>query len=107
MNRRSRLLAAPLIGAAIALTAAGFAAADAAPPSTAAAPAHPWMNPKLSPDKRAQLAVAAMTNDEKLVLVRRRLLDLHDLEHIGRSIFTKPDRFHALAMVGQNPIWSP
>ncbi|MCW3848231.1 glycoside hydrolase family 3 C-terminal domain-containing protein [Sphingomonas sp. LB-2] len=73
MNRRSRLLAAPLIGAAIALTAAGFApfvsGADAAPARAAAAPAHPWMNPKLSPDKRAQLAVAAMTNDEKLVLV--------------------------------------
>ena len=69
MNRRARMLAAPLIGAAIALSAFGFAAADAAPPSTVAAPSWPWMNAKLSPDKRAQLAVAAMTNDEKLILV--------------------------------------
>ena len=68
MNRRSRLLAAPLIGAALLLSAAGLAAADAAP-ATIAAPSWPWMNAKLSPDKRAQLAVAAMTNDEKLVLV--------------------------------------
>ncbi|MEZ0244387.1 MAG: glycoside hydrolase family 3 C-terminal domain-containing protein, partial [Sphingomonas sp.] len=69
MNRRSRLLAAPLIGTAIALAATGFAVANASPPRAEAAAEWPWMNARLSPDKRAQLAVAAMTNDEKLVLV--------------------------------------
>jgi len=69
MNRRARLLAAPLIGVAIALSIAGFATANAAKPGTIAAPSWPWMDAKLSPDKRAELAVAAMTNDEKLVLV--------------------------------------
>jgi beta-glucosidase len=40
--------------------------------SAAAAPdnAQPWLNPKLSPDKRAALAVAAMTEDEMYTLVR-------------------------------------
>jgi beta-glucosidase len=43
----------------------------------AAAPAHadpavdrPWMNPALSPERRAELALAKMTQDEKLVLVK-------------------------------------
>ena len=34
-----------------------------------AAPARPWMNRKLSPDRRAELVVGAMTEDEKLTLV--------------------------------------
>jgi beta-glucosidase len=70
MNRRSRMLAAPLTGAAIALAVAGLSTTSvkAAAPDQSA-PARPWMNAKLSPDKRASLAVAAMTNDEKLVLV--------------------------------------
>jgi beta-glucosidase len=33
-------------------------------------PHHPWFNTKLSPDKRAELAVAAMTTDEQFALVR-------------------------------------
>lgn len=67
-NRRNRAWMAPLIGVAMTLPAAGFALAQSAP-RTAAPASRPWMNAKLSPDKRAQLAVAAMTNDEKLVLV--------------------------------------
>ncbi len=69
MNHRARMLAAPLIWAAITLTAAGAGASWSVPATAQKAPARPWMNAKLSPDKRAQLAVAAMTNDEKLVLV--------------------------------------
>ena len=30
----------------------------------------PWLDPKLSPERRAELAVAALTQDEKLLLVR-------------------------------------
>ena len=38
--------------------------------SAGAAPAdQPWLNPALSPDARAQAAVAAMTLDEKLRLI--------------------------------------
>ena len=37
--------------------------------TAAAAPAQPWMNRKLSPDRRAELVVGAMTQDEKLTLV--------------------------------------
>lgn len=58
-NRRRRALAAPLIALAFCLTAAPAAAQTA----------RPWMNAKLSADKRAELAVAAMTTEEKLTLV--------------------------------------
>jgi beta-glucosidase len=51
-----------------AMTAA-IAIAVAAPMSVHAAPARPWMNSKLSADERAQLAVKAMTRDEKLRIV--------------------------------------
>ncbi len=34
-----------------------------------ASPRQPWLNPSLSPDQRATLAVAQMTTDEKLALV--------------------------------------
>src|SRR3569833_2308367 len=51
-----------------ALTAT-IAIALAAPGSANAAPTHPWMNPSLSADQRAKLAVKAMTRDEKLRLV--------------------------------------
>lgn len=40
-----------------------------APAQNAAAPDRPWLNAKLSPEARAQAAVAAMTLDEKLRLV--------------------------------------
>lgn len=40
-----------------------------AAPAACAAPARPWMNRALSPDQRAALAVAEMTEDEKLSLV--------------------------------------
>src|SRR3954471_6590657 len=49
------------------------ASAGALPVSRArAAPArtaHTWMNPALSPDRRADLALGRMTRDEKLTLV--------------------------------------
>jgi len=35
----------------------------------AAAPGHPWLNAKLDADERADLALAAMTNDEKFILI--------------------------------------
>ncbi|MFY8207952.1 MAG: glycoside hydrolase family 3 N-terminal domain-containing protein, partial [Caulobacter sp.] len=43
------------------------ALADAAKP--AAAPAHPWMDKSLDADKRADLVLKAMTNDEKFTLI--------------------------------------
>lgn len=59
------LTLALMIGAAIpALTTA---------PALAQAPAaklaHPWLNPKLDADKRADLALAAMTSDEKFTVI--------------------------------------
>ncbi|HEX4736545.1 MAG TPA: glycoside hydrolase family 3 C-terminal domain-containing protein [Allosphingosinicella sp.] len=52
----------------LAVLALGFSAialVGAAP----AGPQRPWLNPSLSPDRRADLAAAAMTRDEKLKLV--------------------------------------
>jgi beta-glucosidase len=57
MNRRIRF--ALMLGLASAATAA------CAQP----APDRPWLNPALSPDQRAELAVQQMTKDEKLTLV--------------------------------------
>ncbi len=42
--------------------------APAAKPA-AAKPAHPWLDAKLSADKRADLALKAMTNDEKFTVI--------------------------------------
>jgi beta-glucosidase len=67
-NRRSHIWSAALIGAATVLAAAGGAYAQR-PETPSAAAARPWMNTKLSPDRRAALLVAAMTTEEKLVLV--------------------------------------
>ncbi|MBO9712252.1 glycoside hydrolase family 3 C-terminal domain-containing protein [Sphingomonas sp.] len=69
-NFRRHTLAAPL-GALVLVLAAGPACSQSDPgaPPAAAAPAHPWLNPALPPEKRAELAVAAMTEDEKLSLV--------------------------------------
>jgi beta-glucosidase len=50
-----------LAGAATAALMAGWA--------QAAPPAHPWMNPKLSPDRRAELLVDQMSLEEQLSLV--------------------------------------
>src|ERR1044072_5158591 len=60
-NRRRRALSASLSAplVALALCLAGAAAAQTA---------RPWMISKLSPDKRAELVVAQMTEDEKLRL---------------------------------------
>jgi beta-glucosidase len=66
---RIRAWTAPLIGASIALAMAGVATAQHAPKRSAAAPARPWMNAKLSPDRRAALVVAQLTREEKLKLV--------------------------------------
>ncbi|WP_168076649.1 beta-glucosidase [Caulobacter sp. SSI4214] len=62
-----------LIGASalIASPAYAQAAKPAAPkaPPKASQPAHPWLNPKLSPDRRADLVLKAMTNDEKFTVI--------------------------------------
>ncbi|KAF1006128.1 MAG: Thermostable beta-glucosidase B [Luteibacter sp.] len=50
---------------AFAITAGLAASASAATP-----PAHPWMDRTLSADRRAELVVAAMTDDEKFRLIR-------------------------------------
>ena len=51
----------------IAVTAALLATSGQ--PVSAQSPSHPWLNPALSADERAALAVAQMTRDEKLRLV--------------------------------------
>lgn len=40
--------------------------------------AHPWMNPRLTPDQRAELVLKAMTQDEKFRLIR---VDFGDTEN--------------------------
>ena len=57
MSRRIRLL--------VLLSLSSAAVAVTAQP----APDQPWLNPALSPDQRADLAVGQMTQDEKLTLV--------------------------------------
>src|SRR3954463_13638515 len=49
----------------LALGLSAIALVGAAP----AGPGRPWLNASLSPDRRADLAVQAMTRDEKLILV--------------------------------------
>jgi beta-glucosidase len=58
-----------LIGASIPALAVAPAMAQAAKKPAAAAPARPWLNAKLSADARADLAVKAMTNDEKFTVI--------------------------------------
>jgi beta-glucosidase len=67
-NRRNRLWIALLAGIAIAL-AGGYAAAQSTAPSATASKPQPWANTKLSPDARAALVLAEMTEDEKLTLM--------------------------------------
>ena len=68
----------PVLGKRLAATTAVLAAlafmtpysgASAAEPAVAATPAQPWLDPALDPDARAAMAIAAMTQDEKLTLV--------------------------------------
>lgn len=61
MKRRTLALAAPLL--ALATTTAITA------PAVAQQASRPWTNAKLSPDARAKLVLAQMTEDEKLTLV--------------------------------------
>ncbi len=63
------LLAALLGGTAMVAMAQGPAPAPAASTGTASAQAQPWLNPALAADERAALALAAMTLDEKKLLV--------------------------------------
>lgn len=58
-----------LIGASIPALAVAPAMAQAAKKPAAAAPARPWLNPKLSADARADAALKAMTNDEKFTVI--------------------------------------
>ncbi|MBD8880208.1 glycoside hydrolase family 3 C-terminal domain-containing protein [Rhodanobacter sp. 7MK24] len=46
--------------------------------ATAGSDARPWMNPRLSPDQRAELVLKAMTQDEKFRLIR---VDFGDTEN--------------------------
>src|SRR3954465_220683 len=70
---RKALLLALLAASAAALPVSGARGRPPPPPPPRGdAPprhAHPWMNPALSPDRRADLALGRMTRDEKLVLV--------------------------------------
>jgi len=63
---------ASLIG--VALLAFGGTCATA----NASGDARPWMNPKLTPDQRAELVLKAMTQDEKFRLIR---VDFGDTEN--------------------------
>ena len=53
----------------IALCALAFATLASSTPGWAANEDKPWLNPALDPDKRAELAVAQMTREEKQGLV--------------------------------------
>src|ERR1044072_8179006 len=68
-NPRPRAWIALLAGASVALATAGVAAAQHAPKRASASAARPWMNARLSPDRRAALVLARMTRAEKLQLV--------------------------------------
>lgn len=57
-----------LIGASTSALTVAPALADTAK-KPAAAPAHPWMNTKLSADARTDLVLKAMTNDEKFTVI--------------------------------------
>lgn len=61
MKRRTLALAAPLLALAATTAITAPAIAQQAP--------RPWTNAKLSPDARAKLVLAQMTEDEKLTLV--------------------------------------
>jgi beta-glucosidase len=63
------LWAALAASAAMISAGARAEAPGGAQPAAAPAGAQPWMNPSLSPDRRADLALGRMTRDEKLSLV--------------------------------------
>ena len=58
-----------LIGASASALTAAPALAQAAKKPAVSKPAHPWLNPKLSADARADAALKAMTNDEKFTVI--------------------------------------
>jgi beta-glucosidase len=58
-----------LIGASASALTVAPALAQAAKKPAATAPAHPWLNAKLSADQRADLALKAMTSDEKFTII--------------------------------------
>ena len=68
---RGLSLALLINASASALTVAPALADGAKPaaPANAAAPAHPWMDKSLDADRRADLVLKAMTNDEKFTLI--------------------------------------
>ncbi|NML05420.1 glycoside hydrolase family 3 C-terminal domain-containing protein [Sphingomonas sp. G-3-2-10] len=66
---KNRIFAGPMIGLAVALAAGCTPAQNPSVETSTAPAAHPWMDAKLSPDRRAELIVAQMTTEEKLTLV--------------------------------------
>jgi beta-glucosidase len=58
-----------LIGASACALTAAPAFAEVAKKPAASKPAHPWLDPKLDADKRADLVLKAMTNDEKFTVI--------------------------------------
>lgn len=65
-----RTLLATGIACAMAITTGASLAVPAQAPDQVAAATRPWMNASLSPDQRATLLTAAMTQDEKFRLIR-------------------------------------
>ncbi|MET0246714.1 MAG: glycoside hydrolase family 3 protein, partial [Sphingomonas sp.] len=65
--RRTIAVATPLAGLAAILASTSLTAQTSAPARSEAA--RPWANPRLDPDRRADLLVAQMTTEEKLTLV--------------------------------------
>jgi beta-glucosidase len=69
-GRRTRQLTRLTTATACAMAITSGATLAAQAPSTVAVAARPWMNAALSPDQRATLLTAAMTQDEKFRLIR-------------------------------------
>src|ERR1700761_3559979 len=71
-ERRGRLMLATILVCGVALALAAVALGVGSSPDAArAATGCPWMNTKLSPDKRATELVAAMSLDQKLAMLRQ------------------------------------
>lgn len=66
----TRSLLTTAIACAMAIAAGTSLAAQTPAPDPVAAATRPWMNASLSPDQRATLLTAAMTQDEKFRLIR-------------------------------------
>lgn len=63
------LISASACALTVAPALAETAAKTPAKQPAAAKPAHPWLDPKLTADQRADLALKAMTNDEKFTVI--------------------------------------